>query len=77
MDRETETAQLAAVFRNLGADAKQAETMARQTQKRADQLCEQRGMERPAAISYLLQLVVSGRSGDAPPGLSGEFGDSA
>jgi hypothetical protein len=50
----------------LGAPPEQAEAMARQLIKRADQLMVQRGQTREDAMAYLLRLVVEGRRGDVP-----------
>jgi len=50
----------------LGAPPAQAEAMARQMMKRADQLATQRGQTREEAMAYLLQLVVQGRGGEVP-----------
>jgi len=61
-----ELAQLTKLCRNLGADAAQADAMARQLVKRADQLVAERQMPRVAAMEYLLRLVVQGRGGDVP-----------
>ncbi len=61
-----ELAQLTKLCRNLGADATQADAMARQLIKRADQLVSERGQTREAAMEYLLRLVVQGRGGDVP-----------
>lgn len=54
---------LVELCRRLGAPAPQAETMARQLLKRADQLALDRGISREAAMDYLLRLVVKGRNG--------------
>lgn len=64
-----ELAKLTQLCRNLGAptDA-QADTMARQLQKRADQLASERGMTRVAAMEHLLTLMVHGRRGETAPG---------
>ncbi|MBI2514366.1 MAG: hypothetical protein HYV96_20525 [Opitutae bacterium] len=64
-----ELAQLTQLCRRLGAptDA-QAETMARQLQKRADQLAAERGLTRVAAMEHLLTLMAHGRRGETPPG---------
>lgn len=67
----TEHQQLLALCRRLGAAEPQAEVMARQLAKRCDQLMAERGMERVAALAYLLQLVTQGRSGVPPPGFEG------
>lgn len=55
------------VFRSLGADTKQAKVMAKQTLKRVSQLVDERGMDEESALKYLLQMVVSGRSGETCP----------
>lgn len=62
-----ELAQLTRLCRNLGADAAQAEAMARQLAKRADQLAAERKQTREEAMAYLLRLLVQGRSGEVPP----------
>lgn len=67
----TEHEQLLVLCRRLGAAEPQAEIMARQLAKRCDQLMAERGMERVAALTYLLQLVTQGRSGVPPPGFEG------
>jgi len=50
-----------------GAGPHQAEAMARQLMKRADQLAVERGQTREEAMAYLLRLAVQGRSGEVPP----------
>ena len=67
----TEHEQLMALCRKMGATDAQAEAMARQLAKRADQLATERGISRLEAMTHLLQLVVKGRSGEAPPGFEG------
>ncbi len=62
-----ELAQLTAVCRGLGAQPEQADAMARQLLKRADQLVVARGQTRAEVMAYLLRLVVQGRSGEVPP----------
>ena len=62
-----ELAQLTGLCGKLGADPGQAETMARQLIKRADQLAAERGQSREETMAYLLRLVVQGRSGEVPP----------
>lgn len=64
-----ELAKLTQLCRNLGAPTEaQAETMARQLQKRADQLASERGITRVAAMEHLLTLMTHGRRGETPPG---------
>lgn len=64
-----ELAKLTQLCRNLGAPTDvQAETMARQLQKRADQLASERGIARVAAMEHLLTLMVHGHRGETPPG---------
>jgi hypothetical protein len=63
-----ELARLTELCRRLGAPtSEQAETMARQLQKRADQLAQERGLTREAAMQHLLTVLVHGRRGEVPP----------
>jgi hypothetical protein len=62
-----ELSQLTQLCRNLGATPDQADAMARQLLKRADQLVADRGFTREAAMDYLLRLVMQGRNGEVPP----------
>ncbi len=64
MDERT---QLTQFCRGLGATTEQADAMAGQLIKRADQLVAERGQTREVAMAYLLRLVVQGRSGEVPP----------
>lgn len=56
----------------LGAEKAQAETMARQLLKRAEQMAEERQIDRLEALDYLLRVTISGRQGvtypHSPPG---------
>lgn len=61
-----ELTQLTGLCSKLGAPPEQADAMARQLMKRADQLMLQRGQTREEVMAYLLRLVVEGRSGDVP-----------
>jgi hypothetical protein len=61
-----ELAQLTRLCGGLGATPVQAEAMARQLIKRADQIVAERGQTREEAMAYLLRLVVQGRSGEVP-----------
>ena len=63
----SELEQVTELCRRLGAAPEQAAAMAAQLLKRADQLVYERGMDRVAAMSYLLGLVTKGRSGETPP----------
>lgn len=60
----TEHEQLVALCMKMGAPESQAETMARQLAKRADQLAQERGITRVEAMTHLLQVLVKGRSGE-------------
>jgi hypothetical protein len=51
----------------FGASPAQAETMARQLLKRADQLAAERGIPREQAMAHLLQVLIHGRQGEVPP----------
>ena len=68
---ETEIESLTALCRRLGAEPAQAATMAAQLSKRAEQLAEERGIERAAALGYLVTLVIKGRNGETPPEFPG------
>ncbi len=62
----TELEQLSRLCQNLGAPPAQAETMAAQLLKRAEQLAAERGIAREAALRGLLDVVVKGRNGEVP-----------
>lgn len=62
-----ELTQLTELCGRLGAAPAQAEAMARQLIKRADQLAMERRQPREETMAYLLRLVVQGRSGEVPP----------
>jgi len=62
-----ELARLTGLCGKLGASPAQAEAMARQLIKRADQLSAERGQPREETMAYLLRLLVQGRSGEVPP----------
>jgi hypothetical protein len=62
-----ELARLTGLCGKLGASPVQAEAMARQLIKRADQLSAERGQPREETMAYLLRLLVQGRSGEVPP----------
>ena len=53
--------------RKLGASPAQAEAMARQLLKRADQLAVERKQSREECMAYLLRLMVQGNAGQVPP----------
>lgn len=67
----SELEQMTVLCERLGATPTQAGAMAAQLLKRADQLVAERGIERTAAMSYLVQLVISGRNGEPPPQFPG------
>jgi hypothetical protein len=62
----SEHAQLTALCQRLGAEPPQAEIMAKQLIKRADQLVAERGLSRERALEHLLRILVEGRAGKAP-----------
>ncbi|MBI5771766.1 MAG: hypothetical protein HZA93_28605 [Verrucomicrobia bacterium] len=62
----TETEQLAAVFERLGAARTQAQTMAAQLLRRAEQLAVERGTTREAELARLLSLATQGHGGVLP-----------
>jgi hypothetical protein len=61
-----ELGQLTRLCRKLGAPPEQADAMARQLMKRADQLAVSRRQSREEVMAYLLRLVVEGRGGGVP-----------
>lgn len=65
----TEEQQLTALCERLGASPPQAATMAAQLWKRSEQLARERGIERTAALAYLIDVVIKGRNGETPPSL--------
>ena len=62
----TEHEQLAQLCEGLGAPGPQAQTMARQLLKRAEQIAAERGITRESALKGLLEVVVRGRAGEVP-----------
>ncbi|MES2695116.1 MAG: hypothetical protein V4773_16705 [Verrucomicrobiota bacterium] len=72
----TELEQLTRLCEGLGATHGQAQTMAAQLMKRADQIAAERGVSREAAMKGLLDVVVKGRAGVVPaqfaPPMGGE-----
>ena len=63
--------QLVALCERLGAPRGQAETMAAQLLKRAQQVAAQRGVSQEQALQSLLEIVVKGRAGEVPGGGTG------
>lgn len=69
--------QLTELCRRLGASSEQAETMARQLIKRADQLAVERTITPVAAMEHLLKVLIHGRNGTVPPEFQPPAGGSA
>jgi hypothetical protein len=63
--------QLHELCRRLGASPEQADTMARQLIKRADQLAAERNITPVAAMEHLLKVLIHGRNGEVPPEFQG------
>jgi len=59
--------QLQELCSRLGASPEQAEIMARQLLKRAEQLATERKISREKALEHLLRVLVLGRQGEVPP----------
>ena len=68
MDPSDERKKLEELCVSYGASSSQASVMAKQLQKRAGQLAEQRGISRIEAMKGLLELLISGREGNVAPG---------
>ena len=62
----TEHAQLTQLCERLGAPHPQAEAMAAQLLKRAEQLAIERARPREEMLAHLLRLLVKGRAGEVP-----------
>ncbi|HYP17288.1 MAG TPA: hypothetical protein VEQ65_08755 [Opitutus sp.] len=67
----SELEQLTTLCTRLGAAPAQAATMAAQMLKRAEQLAAERGVDRTAALGYLIDLLVKARNGEPPPAFPG------
>ena len=55
----------------MGADEAQAQRMAKQLLKRADQIAVDRGCDRVQAMQYLLSVTRKGAQGETPLGFEG------
>ncbi len=62
----TEKEQLAQLCMRLGAPAAQANVMAAQLLKRADQLAQERHSTRETELRRLLELLTQGHAGEVP-----------
>lgn len=71
-----ELARLTELCGKLGAAPPQAEAMARQLLKRADQLAIERKKTREECMAYLLRLLIQGNAGVVPPEFSPGEDDS-
>ena len=58
-----EVAEIACIFVNLGAPEKQAEVMASQLLKRAEQIAQERDISKIEATESLLKQVLKARQG--------------
>lgn len=67
----SELEQVTRLCRSMGADEAQAQRMAEQLLKRADQIAVDRGCDRVQAMQYLLSLTMKGAQGEAPAGFEG------
>jgi Tfp pilus assembly protein FimT len=61
-----EQEEIVELLKRLGATPGQADTMASQLRKRADQLAAEHQVSRAEAMRYLLDAVMKGRSGETP-----------
>ena len=73
MDELTKVTELCA---KLGAAPAQAEAMAKQLLKRADQLAIERKQSREESMAYLLRLLIQGRNGVVPAEFEADGDDS-
>ena len=74
MNSDEEQARVTELLCHWGASQGQAETMAKQLIKRADQLAKSKGIGKVEALSQLLELVARGRQGEVHP-LDGDASD--
>ena len=66
MNRE-EIENVAKLFKNLGAEEKQAEIMAKQLLKRAEQLAQERNSSKTEELQKLLEVSIYGAQGMLKP----------
>jgi hypothetical protein len=64
----SELEKVTAICTSLGAPPGQAEVMAKQLLKRADQIAVERKIPRAQAMEQLLTILVEGRQGNVPVG---------
>lgn len=57
--------QVTSLLVRFGAEEGQAQVMAKQLLKRAEQISEEKGVSKVEALAGLLELVKAGRSGDS------------
>ena len=62
-----EVLQIAAIFRNLGANEKKAITMSRQLVKRSEQLSIERKSSQVEELRKLLEVAILGAKGETKP----------
>lgn len=62
-----EVERVSALFRGLGAEKKQAERMALQLLKRAEQLAEEKKTTKLLELQRLLEISISGSQGSLRP----------
>lgn len=74
-DSTSEKLQVKQLLLQLGAVDSQAEVMARQLLRRADQVAAERGIERLQALDQLLRAVINGRNGIVDPSRKSEQGE--
>lgn len=67
----SELKQVTELCLRLGAPQPQAETMAAQLLKRAEQIAAARGVSREEALAHLLRFVAQGRAGEVPSNIGG------
>lgn len=70
-DRSKSLAGVTQLFINMGAEPRQAEVMAKQLLKRADQIAQERHISNLEAVEKLLKQVIEARQGDGNASESG------
>ena len=66
MGKKSEFEQVKALCVKLGSAEAQADVMAKQLLKRADQVAKERSIDRVQAMEELLEVLVMGRQGEVP-----------
>lgn len=73
MNPEEEIEKVSGIFQNLGAESEQAQVMAKQLIKRAEQRAEEKGSSKVEELQKLLEVSVFGAQGRLKPSDEADF----